>query len=181
MTAAEIMFALAACDAQVVIEGNRVRVRFPVGHPPPATLVEAARAHRATLREMLERRLAVKHYDGPMAVLKSECPPGIESGRWRQAISDADTFLATWGEQAASIGWTAQDLFGLAEVPDRSGPNYQRLSRYDQTGLIWLLQGRSVVALTEDSAFIGTANGTLSYRRHNNPGLGSTDDMEPPL
>jgi hypothetical protein len=79
-TAAEIMSALAACHAQVVIEGDCVRVRFPVGHPPPATLVEAARAHRATLREMLERRLAVKHYDGPMAVLKSECPPGIESG-----------------------------------------------------------------------------------------------------
>ena len=69
------------------------------------------------------------------------------------------------------------------DVPDRPGPKYQRPSRYDQTGLVWLLQGRCVVALTEDTAAIETATGTVSYRRHNKPALGplgdSLDDMGP--
>jgi hypothetical protein len=34
------------------------------------------------------------------------------------------------------------------------GAPYSRLSRYDETGLIWLLQGREVAALTETTAMI---------------------------
>jgi hypothetical protein len=43
------------------------------------------------------------------------------------------------------------------------------LSRYDLTGLVWLLRGRCVIALTEITAVIETATGTLTYRRHNKP------------
>src|SRR5215468_10963615 len=56
------------------------------------------------------------------------------------------------------------------------GPKYQRLSRYDQTGLVWLLQGRRVVELTQDKAVIETATGTVSYRRYNKPALGPLGD-----
>jgi hypothetical protein len=34
------------------------------------------------------------------------------------------------GEQAAALGWTTQDLFGLQTVPDAPTPSYRRLSRY---------------------------------------------------
>jgi hypothetical protein len=52
-------------------------------------------------------------------------------------------------------------------------PSYRRLSRYDQTGLIWLLQGRPVVALTEAAAAIQSSTGAITiYRRHNKPALG---------
>jgi len=55
----------------------------------------------------------------------------------------------------------------------------------DQTGLIWLLHGRRVVALTEDAAVIETATGTVAYRRHNKPALGplgdSLDDLAPAI
>jgi hypothetical protein len=71
--------------------------------------------------------------------------------------------------QAFALGWTSRDLFGLAQAPDKPGPNYERLSRYDQTGLIWLLQGRRVVALTKDTAAIETATGTVCYRRYSKP------------
>jgi hypothetical protein len=51
----------------------------------------------------------------------------------------------------------------------------------DQTGLVWLSQGRRVVELTKDKAVIETPNGTVSYRRHDKPALGplgdSQDDM----
>jgi hypothetical protein len=90
----------------------------------------------------------------------------VQFERWQLAINDAEVFLSVWADQAANLGWTAQDLFGLAEMPERPGPSYQRLSRYDQTGLVWLLQGRRVAALTQDTALIETTNGTVAYRRH---------------
>ena len=66
-------------------------------------------------------------------------------------------------------------------LPEKPTPNYRRLSRYDQTGLIWLLHGRRVVELTKDKAVIETATGIVSYRRYNKPALGplgdSLDDM----
>jgi len=59
-----------------------------------------------------------------------------------------------WAEQ--------QDLFGLP--PEQPGPNY-RLSRYDVIGLIRLLHGRPIVALTADRAVIGTAGGGVTFYR----------------
>ena len=52
------------------------------------------------------------------------------------------------------------------------------MSRYDETGLIWLLQGREVVALTEATASIrNPETGTVTvYRRHNKPALGPLGD-----
>ena len=52
----------------------------------------------------------------------------------------------------------------LACTPRPSGPaaNYRRLSRYDETGLIWLLRGRPVVALTATTAAIQGATGILT-------------------
>jgi hypothetical protein len=79
-------------------------------------------------------------------------------------IKDDSTVFACWDKQVA-LGWTARDLFGLPDMPDRPAPNYQRLARYDQTGLVWLLQGRRVVALTKNTAAIETATGTISYYR----------------
>jgi hypothetical protein len=71
----------------------------------------------------------------------------------------------------------------LHKPPDRPHPSYRRLSRYDETGLCWLLQGRPVVALTETTAAImnPTSNVTV-YRKHNKPALGpvgdSLDDLQ---
>jgi hypothetical protein len=164
--AAKIIAALAAHNARLAVDGDRVRVSFPAGHPPPATLVEAARAHREELREVLKAGAAAERiYGGMLAALKSKCPEAIEFGRWQRAIKDADLFLISWAGQAAALSWTPRELFGLADVPARPAANYQRLSRYDQLGLIWLLQGRRVVALTKDTAVIETAIGTVSFYR----------------
>ena len=60
--------------------------------------------------------------------------------------------------RARTLGWTARELFGLHALPARPHPNYRRLSRYDETGLIWLLGGRPVVALTETTAAVRSAS-----------------------
>jgi len=72
---------------------------------------------------------------------------------------------------------TARDLFGLHIPPAKPHPSYARLSRYDETGLCWLLDGREVVALTEATAAIQNPTGAITiYRRHDKPALGPVGD-----
>jgi hypothetical protein len=76
-----------------------------------------------------------------------------------------------------------RDLFGLPKPPEKPHPSYSRLSRYDETGLVWLLQGRDVLALTDSIAGIENSTGNITtYRRHNKPALGpmgdSLDDLQ---
>jgi len=123
-------------------------------------------------------------YERVFATLRAQCPQLIEPDRWQQAIHDADSFLATWGAQAHTLGWTARELFGLHAIPERPAAAYRRLSRYDETGLNWLLQGKPVIGLTESKAAIrGHSGATVSYRKHNKPALGPLgdclDDMGP--
>ena len=116
-------------------------------------------------------------YAKALAELTRCCPHRVDTARWQQCIRDAYGFLHDWAEQAEALGWTARDLFGLHQPPASPAPSYQRLSRYDQTGLIWLLQGCPVVALTEGTATIRMATGSkLTYRRHNKPAYGPLGD-----
>jgi hypothetical protein len=108
-------------------------------------------------------------------LLESHCPDWVPVDRWQQCVEDGKRFLAQWGGLAEVSGWTTRDLFGLASVPDNPHPSYRRLSRYDQTGLIWLLAGRPVLALTESTAAIGSPAGAVTvYRRK--PEVGPLSD-----
>ena len=109
--------------------------------------------------------------------LESRCPDLVPNDRWQQAIQDSRRFLAQWGGQAEALGWTARDVFGLAPAPDKPHPSYRRLSRYGETGLVWLLQGRRVLTLTESTAALESPTGAVTtYRRHNKPALGPLGD-----
>jgi hypothetical protein len=109
--------------------------------------------------------------------LKRCCPDYVDPDRWQQVIQDATCFLPKWGQQAEALGWTADELFGLHSPSAKPHPTYCRLSRYDATGLLWLLQGRPVVALTDTTATIGTpSGGTLTYRKHRKPVFGPLGD-----
>jgi hypothetical protein len=123
-------------------------------------------------------------YSKVLFALQAGCPAGIDNTDWRQAITDFNAFLATWGQQAYVLGWTAGELLGLPPVPTRPAPSFRRLSRYDLTGLIWHVRGHPVVALTESSAAIqGTAGVVTVYRKYGKPALGplgdSLDELDP--
>jgi hypothetical protein len=112
-----------------------------------------------------------------LSTLESRCPDLVSADRWQQAVADGQRFLARWEKQAHALGWTAKDLFGLFPVPAHAKPSFSRPARYDETGLIWLLQGREVVALTAASATIENPTGSITtYRRHNKPALGPLGD-----
>jgi hypothetical protein len=83
-------------------------------------------------------------YQAAFGELERECPDLIEAERWQQAVEDGGRFLASWGEQAKALGWTVRELFGLHPVPSKPHPSFERLARYDSTGLVWLLHGRPV-------------------------------------
>jgi hypothetical protein len=113
-----------------------------------------------------------------LAMLQEHCPDHVEPRRWQRAVEDGRAFLMTWGESASALGWTSRDLFGLHTPPAKPHPSYSRLSRYGETGLVWLLEGRVVVALTEGTAAImnPTTGNVTVYRRRNKPALGPVGD-----
>jgi hypothetical protein len=112
-----------------------------------------------------------------LSALESRCPEHVPVERWQRAVADGQRFLARWDERAHALGWTARDLFGLHMPPERPHPSYSRLSRYDEIGLIWLLRGREVIALTEATAVIQGSTGAITiYRRHNKPVPGPLGD-----
>jgi hypothetical protein len=117
--------------------------------------------------ELSEKRVRQSFpYAEALDRLERRCPDYVEAECWHRCLLDAQRFLAAWGDKAAALGWTDGDLFGLHSSPAKSHPTYSRLSRYDCTGLLWLLRGRRVVALTADTAAIESASGlTLTYRR----------------
>jgi hypothetical protein len=119
-----------------------------------------------------------QRYRRTFAALQVRCPSLIPADRWRECIADGARFLAKWGEQAESLGWTSADLFGLHAPPDKPHPSYSRLSRYDECGLCWLLEGKKVIAITESTATSKNAitGNVTTYRRFNKPGLGPLGD-----
>jgi hypothetical protein len=132
----------------------------------------------ATCKVEIVEQPQVPRYRGVFGVLQLRPPAYVPEDRWRQCVKDGSRFLAKWGEQAERLGWSSTDLFGLAPAPSEPAANYRRLSRYDLTGLIWLLEGREVLALTESTASIqnpNTGNVTI-YRKRNKPALGPLGD-----
>jgi hypothetical protein len=87
-------------------------------------------------------------------------PPGdVPLRRWLRFIDDCGMFLdGGWAAKAAALGWGPLDLFGC----DRNTP----FARVDRQGLLWLLSGRRLVALTDESGIMETpTGGRLTYRR----------------
>ena len=86
------------------------------------------------------------------------CPDDVLPARWRTLQADATRFLGTWGVQAAGLGWSAHDVFGVNRI--------KPFVRLDAAGLVRLLNGRPIVALTETEAVIGCTTGSRqAYRR----------------
>ena len=85
-------------------------------------------------------------------------PSDFRPARWRILVTDAQQFIERWGVQAARLGWNAYDVFGVNAT--------KPVERVDAAGLVRLLDGRPVVALTAGEAVIQSPTGSrLTYRR----------------
>jgi hypothetical protein len=117
-------------------------------------------------------------YARTLGALRSRCPDYVPHPRWGQALADSERFVAEWGPQAQALEWSPRDLWGLHKPPDNPASSYSRLSRYDETGLLWLLQGRQVTALSSNIAAIKspTTGSITKYRKDKKPALGPLGD-----
>jgi hypothetical protein len=180
MNAVEVVRMARTAGIELTIAGGNLKLSAAA--EPPVSVIEALRHHKLQIVKLLlsgqDRSEAVssRPYDEVIAKLRSSCPDHVDPERWRHAVQDADRFVAGWGKQARAVGWTDHELFGLHNVPERPAATYRRLSRYDQTGLIWLLHGRPVIALTDTTATIQGAAAIVTYRKLNKPALGPVGD-----
>jgi CubicO group peptidase (beta-lactamase class C family) len=78
-------------------------------------------------------------YLGTWARLNCQKPTSVSEAAWRLVLDDGGRFLDSWGADAATMLWTAGELF---DVPHdgRAG------------GLVWQLKGERVGALGEERA-----------------------------
>ena len=107
----------------------------------------------------------VEWVQGVAHLLAAPPHPAWTDKGWRVLQADALAFIRDWASQAHGLGWKPLGLFGVHPTAP--------VARLDAKGLVLLLGGRPVVALTEDSAAIRTgAGGTLTYRRHPRPPAG---------
>jgi hypothetical protein len=76
---------------------------------------------------------------------------------WQQLIVDAERFLSGWAAQAHRLGWPAWELFGCH--------NRAPWGRIQGMGLVLLLHGDALAALTASEAVIRRASGAHQTRR----------------
>jgi hypothetical protein len=105
-------------------------------------------------------RSGIEEWQRGVSQLDVQRPPkSVPQACWQKFVANAARFLTgPFAEQAGALGWSGPDLFGC----DRDRP----FGRIDQLGLLWLLDGGRVMALTANTATIKTSNGSiLTYRR----------------
>jgi hypothetical protein len=85
-------------------------------------------------------------------------PRTYPTNAWQQLITDAERFLDCWGQQAAALSWPDWELFGChSRAP---------WGRIQGMGLVLLLRGDEIAALTATDAVIRTRTGARqTYRR----------------
>jgi hypothetical protein len=182
MSAAEVLRVARAAGVHVRIDGDDLSLEAST--PPPPDLIDLLSSRKASIVALLrpaedgwsakdrqvlfDERAAIIEFDGgasrtwaeALAQLDPARPPcDTPAERWLQFIDDCGRFIDDgWAPCAEALGWTPLDLFGY----DRAKP----FSRITRAGLLWLLDGRKLLALATNAAAIATrSGGTLTYRR----------------
>lgn len=89
--------------------------------------------------------------EGYEKLISGQRPHTITALRWQQFIQDATTFMCCWSGKAHALGWTTLEVFGVHPLAP--------VHRPDAAGLVWLLDGNEIAALTADKAIIKTMTG----------------------
>jgi hypothetical protein len=121
-----------------------------------------------------EERAAIVEHDGCIprgwaegfARLHPARPPSdVPAKRWLRFVDDVGTFLdSPFCAVAAALGWGPHDLFDC----DRDRP----FARIDHAGLLWLLNGDKLIALSENTATIAARTGARQTWRRRPSELG---------
>ena len=168
MLVADLIRTVERAGGHLEPDGDGLVVEAPA--PLPEPIMTELRAHKAEVIDFLNRPVA--------RVVLLHCPPGVP-GAWVQGVADllamarpascpdakwqalredAYRFLRDYAARAHELGWTALDLFGVHPV--------KPWARLDVMGLVPMLQGRRITALSESRAELRDhGGGELTYRR----------------
>jgi hypothetical protein len=158
--AGELIATVRSAGGSFQIVDGRVGVEAPA--PLPCELMERLRALKGEVRllaseepgqsvlsdgvtaENIEERAALAADSVPAVYLDAwarlnQKPKGVSEAEWRRALDDGGLFLDGWGADAATMLWTASELF---DVPHDGRPG----------GLVWQLKGERIGALGEERA-----------------------------
>lgn len=116
--------------------------------------------------DSFEERAAIVEIDGALPREWAEglarldcmpCPDSVHPERWAEVVNDAGRFADAWAAKAVALGWNVLDVFGVHPgKPD---------ARFDRMGLVWLLRGKRILAISEDAAKLETSKGYQTFRR----------------
>jgi TubC N-terminal docking domain len=176
MSAVPLIEAVQRAGGAITLRGDRLRLSAP--EPLPQNLLEELRAHKAEvinhLQQVRRPKLAQPATDtltcctlpsvetaswiAGVARLTTMPPPhSYPAHAWRQLNLDAERFLDDWAAQAAAFGWPGWELFGC----HRRAP----WGRIQGMGLVLLLHGDPLAALTANEAVIRRPSGAHQTRR----------------
>ena len=164
--AAEALSVARAAGIRVSIDGGDLVLEASA--PPPPSVIEQLRASKADLLAALSAPGAIIELGagisrewtvGVTRLSTMVCPATVRPDRWQRTVVDAGCFLDRWGAEAGALGWTTLNLFG-------AHPTHP-IERLDCAGLVLLLHGDELVALTADAGRMRTRSGALLtyYRR----------------
>ena len=172
MSAVPLIEAVQRAGGAITLQGDQLRLSAP--EPLPENLLQELRLHKAEVIDHLQpcgqdralQESAALHVSeggrrpGPRAspACATMPPPRTYPTKaWQQLITDAERFLDDWAAQAAALGWPGWELFGC----HRRAP----WGRIQGMGLVLLLHGDPLAALTASEAVIRRPSGAHQTRR----------------
>ena len=146
--------------------GDKIHLRAPA--PLPPQLMNLIREEKPALLLYLNQVAAGDGFpnewrDGYARLCRMPRPDAYSGPEWQQLIDDAGYFLDAWASQCSALGWSLVDVFGVALTAPQA--------RHDAKGLVPLLDGKKIVAVTAELAVIETAGGSRQryFRRTHKP------------
>jgi hypothetical protein len=156
----------------VKLEARAGRIAYDAPYAVLTTeLAETLRQHKVEILELLrcEGRAFHDPANDPGAraswlratigtLSRCRVPRHWPAARWPQLVADAEAFCREWAQEAFLLGWPTWELFGC----HRRAP----WGRIQGMGLVLLLQGDEIAALTATEGVIRTPTGAhQTYRR----------------
>jgi TubC N-terminal docking domain len=167
--AAKVLERARAADVRLEVRGRRLAYDAPANVSPD--LLAQLRKCKVELLELLqlERRELSNLTSDPKGKTRclstlvgtlssSRVPHRWPTATWPQFVADAQAFCRNWADRAFLSGWAAWELFGC---------HYRApWGRIQGMGLVLLLRGHEIAALTATEAVIRTSTGAhQTFRR----------------
>jgi hypothetical protein len=178
MSAVPLIEAVQRAGGTITLQGDRLRLSAP--EPLPENILLELRVHKADVIAYLQRARPSGLGPSPAATLETRSAslievvatwaagvarlaamtphPNYPQHAWQQLIVDAERFIDGWAAQAAALGWQDWEIFGCH--------GWAPWGRVQGMGLVLLLHGRSLAALTATEAVIRSrTSARQTYRR----------------